>query len=350
MGCGASTAAPPSNEPPAELDAAEAYKQADAKTGVAAQEKYNTSGVEKGGFQLEPGARESMLGDIFEAVDDNASGTVSLAEFGQIFSKKIDADTVAQYFKDMDTDNSGVLSKQEFVDFHIKKFASVSDDVFSKFTMKLLEKSEDTVVVDSAEAGAKVTEEMPSGADADAAAAKLQAIQRGNKARADAAAAKATGGDAAPAEPAAAAEPAAPAAPSGATAVGRPTIHIIWRVPKEDEAEIDAYWKSHETWMRGSHVMSLEGDDADKPRLTSFSINKGKELNNPMDPSSGFTGNVLYVMSETYAAPSGIASHMAKGGAEWSGMADLGPKHEKYGVFMEAGSCAVFTNLGDKMK
>ena len=137
---------------------------------------------------------------------------------------------------------------------------------------------------------------------------------------------------------------------SDVTAVGQPSIHIVWRVPEADEAEIDAYWKSHETWMRGSHVMSLEGDDADKPRLTSFSINKGKELNNPMDPSSGFTGNVLYVMSETYAAPSGIASHMAKGGAEWSGMADLGPKHEKYGVFMEAGSCAVFTNLGDKMK
>ena len=60
--------------------------------------------------------------------------------------------------------------------------------------------------------------------------------------------------------------------------------------------------------------------------------------------------NILYIMSETYVAPEGIASHMAKGGAEWSGMPDLGPKHGKYGVFMEAGSCSVFTNLGEKMK
>ena len=137
---------------------------------------------------------------------------------------------------------------------------------------------------------------------------------------------------------------------SDVTAVGQPSIHIVWRVPEADEAEIDAYWKSHEAWMRGSHVMSLEGDDADKPRLTSFSINKGKELSNPMDPSSGFTGNLLYIMSETYVAPEGVASHMAKAGAEWAGMPDLPVKHEKYGVFMEAGSCSVFTNLGDKMK
>ena len=57
MGCGASTAAPPANEPPAELDAKAAYDQADAKTGIAAEEKYNTAGVEKAKFQLEPGAR-----------------------------------------------------------------------------------------------------------------------------------------------------------------------------------------------------------------------------------------------------------------------------------------------------
>lgn len=134
------------------------------------------------------------------------------------------------------------------------------------------------------------------------------------------------------------------------TAVGQPSIHIVWRVPPADEAKIDAYWKSHEAWMRKEHVMSLTGDDTKKPRLTSFSINKGKELNNPMDPGSGFTGNILYIMSETYVAPEGIASHMAKGAAEWPGMKDLGPNCEKYGVFIEAGSCSVFTNLGTKMK
>ena len=134
------------------------------------------------------------------------------------------------------------------------------------------------------------------------------------------------------------------------TAIGQPSIHLVWRVPPADEAKIDAYWKSHEKFMRSAHTMGLSGNDAVKPRLTSFSINKGKELNNPLDPSSGFSGNILYTMSETYAAPEGIGSHLAKAGADWPGMADLGPNQGKYGVFIEAGSCSVFTNLGAKMK
>jgi len=134
------------------------------------------------------------------------------------------------------------------------------------------------------------------------------------------------------------------------TEKGQPTIHMAWRVPASDEATVDAYWKGHEAWMRKSHVWGLEGDDAATPRVTSFSINKGKELNNPMDPASGETGNILYVMSESYAAPTGVAAHFAKGPAEWPGMAQIGDLQAKYGIFMEAGACAVFTNLGDKMK
>ena len=131
---------------------------------------------------------------------------------------------------------------------------------------------------------------------------------------------------------------------------GRPTIHIVWRVPAADEKIVDDYWKSHEAWMQKSHAMGLEGDDTAAPRLLKFYIAKGKELNNPLDASSGETGNLLYIMSEVYAAPEGIASHMAKGGEEWPGMKELGGMVEKYGVFMEAGACSVFTNLGAKMK
>ena len=133
------------------------------------------------------------------------------------------------------------------------------------------------------------------------------------------------------------------------TAAGQPTIHMVWRVPAADEKAVDAYWLGHQEWMRKSHVMGLEGDDKVAPRLTSFSINKGKELNNPLDPASGETGNFLYVMSETYAAPEGIGSHMEKGTADWPGMKEIGSMSEKYGVFMEAGACSVFTNLGEKM-
>lgn len=135
------------------------------------------------------------------------------------------------------------------------------------------------------------------------------------------------------------------AATTSATEEGQPTIHMVWRVPSADEAAVDAYWKSHESWLRKSHVMGAEGDDAVTPRLTSFSINKGKELNDPMDANSGETGNLLYIMSESYVSPAGIASHMEKGGADWSGMAELGPMHAKYGVFMEVGACSVFTTM-----
>ena len=46
----------------------------------------------------------------------------------------------------------------------------------------------------------------------------------------------------------------------------------------------------------------------------------------------------------------GVAAHFAKGPVEWPGMAQIGDLQAKYGVFMEAGACTVFTNLGDKMK
>jgi hypothetical protein len=64
------------------------------------------------------------------------------------------------------------------------------------------------------------------------------------------------------------------AAETSLTEKGQPTITIAWRVPAADEATVDAYWKSHEEWMRKSHTMGLLGDDKLTPRLTSFSINK----------------------------------------------------------------------------
>ena len=99
--------------------------------------------------------------------------------------------------------------------------------------------------------------------------------------------------------------------------------------------------------MRASHTMGTAGDDAEKPRLTSFYIAKGKELNDPMNPESGETGNLIYSMSETYAAPTGIAKHMELATKDWPGMASLPEKAEKYGVFMHVGAASVFTNFKD---
>merc|ERR1711933_244140 len=71
------------------------------------------------------------------------------------------------------------------------------------------------------------------------------------------------------------------------------------------------------------------------------------ELKNPMDPASGETGNIIYVMSETYVAPQGVAKHLELGMAKWPGMKNLGELHGKYGVFMEIGNLKVITCLRD---
>jgi hypothetical protein len=34
----------------------------------------------------------------------------------------------------------------------------------------------------------------------------------------------------------------------------RPCIHIVWSVPADKVAEMDAFWKEHEAWMREKHT------------------------------------------------------------------------------------------------
>ena len=79
---------------------------------------------------------------------------------------------------------------------------------------------------------------------------------------------------------------------SSSSIIGKPTIHLCWKVPASEEAEIDAFWLDHEKWMRSAHTFGK----GDEPCLLKYYIAKGKELNNPMDPKSGETGNLLYIM------------------------------------------------------
>jgi hypothetical protein len=50
---------------------------------------------------------------------------------------------------------------------------------------------------------------------------------------------------------------------------------------------------------------SREGDTA----LRSYKISKGPELSNPVDPNSDVTGNTIFVPSEIYETPAGVAEH-----------------------------------------
>ena len=144
--------------------------------------------------------------------------------------------------------------------------------------------------------------------------------------------------------PAAAAAPAA--APTGI--VGRPTINMCMSVPAEKEAEMDELFKGHETWMRSQHKMGADGDDSEMIRLLEFYISKGKEPVDPMDPSKGETGNLLYIMSEVYAAPEGIGKHMEEGGKNWPGMASFPAAAMEFGKLVQIGACTVLTCLADE--
>jgi hypothetical protein len=55
-------------------------------------------------------------------------------------------------------------------------------------------------------------------------------------------------------------------------------------------------------WMKGH---PREGDVA----LLSYTISKGPELSNPMDPNSEPTGRTTFVIDEYYESPAGIARH-----------------------------------------
>jgi len=137
---------------------------------------------------------------------------------------------------------------------------------------------------------------------------------------------------------------------AGTKVVGgdRPCIHIVWKVPAEEEATMDAFWKEHEEWMRSGHTMGEEGDDSTNPRLLHFHIAKGPEMKDPLAPEPEPTGNLLYVMSESYVAASGIAKHMELGNkekAEWFGK--MMEYNGKYGHHMDMGSTTVYTALED---
>src|SRR4051794_15708454 len=61
--------------------------------------------------------------------------------------------------------------------------------------------------------------------------------------------------------------------------VGKTHIVVMWTVEPDDVAEGDRIFESHGKWMTGH---SRQGDTA----LLDYSISKGPELENPLDPNS----------------------------------------------------------------
>jgi hypothetical protein len=92
--------------------------------------------------------------------------------------------------------------------------------------------------------------------------------------------------------------------------LGKTHLVIMWTVGPDDVAAGDRFLESHGKWMTGH---PREGATA----LRSYSISKGPELSNPVDPTSSPTGNTIFVIDEFYDSPAGIAAHWRLAQETW---------------------------------
>ena len=84
--------------------------------------------------------------------------------------------------------------------------------------------------------------------------------------------------------------------------MGNSHLMIVWTVEPDDVAEGDRLFAAHAEWMKGH---PREGETA----LLEYTISKGPELSNPLDPSSAPTGKTMFVLNEYYASAAGIPAH-----------------------------------------
>ena len=92
--------------------------------------------------------------------------------------------------------------------------------------------------------------------------------------------------------------------------MGKSHLVIMFTVGSDDVAEGDRLFASHGEWMKGH---PREGDVA----LLDYSISKGPELSNPLDPNSEPTGKTIFVLDEYYESLAGIARHWQDGMDNW---------------------------------
>lgn len=93
-------------------------------------------------------------------------------------------------------------------------------------------------------------------------------------------------------------------------------VAIMITVGPDDVGEADRIFATHGEWMKGH---PREGDAA----LLEYTISKGPELSNPLDPSSEPTGKTIFLLSEFYESPAGIARHWQDGMANWPDLASV---------------------------
>jgi hypothetical protein len=94
--------------------------------------------------------------------------------------------------------------------------------------------------------------------------------------------------------------------------IGKSHLLIMWTVGPDDVAEGDRLFASHAEWIKGH---PREGELA----LLDYTVSKGPELSNPLDPGSEPTGKTIFVLAEYYESPAGISNHWQET-ANWPDM------------------------------
>ena len=109
---------------------------------------------------------------------------------------------------------------------------------------------------------------------------------------------------------------------------GKSQITIVFTATPDLVGEGDRIFESHAKWIEETH--SREGEKA----LLLYNIVKGPEQSNPMDPSSGPTGNTTFVLTEVYESEAGVEDHWRQA-ADWK---DITAIMDWYASSWETGS------------
>ena len=98
-------------------------------------------------------------------------------------------------------------------------------------------------------------------------------------------------------------------------------------VPAEEIEMVEKLFASHRNSIEHTHTVTGEA----ATRLNSYSVIRMPEMTQFGDPSKGMTGNMIYILSEHYETPEGLAMHLAAGN-KWSDISVMQELMYKYGV------------------
>ncbi|WP_368563989.1 hypothetical protein [Pseudoxanthomonas sp. UTMC 1351] len=97
-------------------------------------------------------------------------------------------------------------------------------------------------------------------------------------------------------------------------------LTIVVTTNAENVVDGDDLWDDHHAYIKSSHRF-VAGEPA--PFVVTYSLTKGVERENPLDPASNVTGRTTYVLNECYRTSEDILLHWSKTSAEWDRFVEI---------------------------